>query len=52
MVLIWGANFSIVKVALRDFPEMAFNAMRLVVGTMVYAGVIVGHAGAIARCGR
>ena len=40
MVLIWGANFSIVKVALRDFPEIAFNAMRLVVATTVYLGVI------------
>ena len=36
MILIWGSNFSIVKVALRDFPEIAFNAMRLVVATMVY----------------
>jgi drug/metabolite transporter (DMT)-like permease len=40
MVLIWGSNFSIVKVALRDFPEVAFNAMRLAVGTAVYLGVI------------
>lgn len=40
MVLIWGANFSIVKVALRDFPEVAFNAARLVVATLVYVGVI------------
>ena len=40
MVLIWGANFSIVKVALRDFPEVAFNAMRLAVATTVYLGVI------------
>jgi drug/metabolite transporter (DMT)-like permease len=42
MIVIWGANFSIVKVALRDFPEIAFNAMRLLVGTMVYLTVIVG----------
>lgn len=41
MVLIWGANFSIVKIALRDFPEVAFNAMRLVVATTVYLGVIL-----------
>ena len=40
MILIWGANFSIVKVALRDFPEIGFNAMRLLVGTAVYLGVI------------
>jgi len=40
MILIWGANFSIVKVALRDFPELAFNAMRMVVAGAVFVGVI------------
>jgi drug/metabolite transporter (DMT)-like permease len=40
MVLIWGANFSIVKVALRDFPEGPFNATRLAVAMVVYLGVI------------
>jgi drug/metabolite transporter (DMT)-like permease len=40
MVLIWGSNFSIVKVALRDFPEIPFNAMRLLIGSLVYLGVI------------
>lgn len=40
MVLIWGSNFSIVKVALTDFPEVAFNATRLTVATMVYLVVI------------
>jgi drug/metabolite transporter (DMT)-like permease len=42
MILIWGSNFSIVKVALQDFPEIAFNAMRLLVGTTVYVAVILG----------
>jgi drug/metabolite transporter (DMT)-like permease len=41
MIAIWGANFSVVKVALRDFPEIAFNAMRLVVGTTVFLAVIL-----------
>jgi drug/metabolite transporter (DMT)-like permease len=41
MILIWGANFSIVKVALHDFPEVPFNAMRLVVATAVYMVVIL-----------
>ena len=40
MILIWGSNFSIVKVALRDFPEIPFNAMRMVVGTTVFLGAI------------
>ena len=34
--LIWGSNFSIVKVALRDFPELAFNAMRMIVASSVW----------------
>jgi drug/metabolite transporter (DMT)-like permease len=42
MILIWGSNFSIVKVALTDFPEGPFNAMRLVVATTVYLAVIFG----------
>jgi drug/metabolite transporter (DMT)-like permease len=40
MILIWGSNFSIVKVALRDFPEIPFNAMRMVVGTLVFLAVL------------
>jgi drug/metabolite transporter (DMT)-like permease len=42
MILIWGSNFSIVKVALTDFPEGPFNAMRLIVATTVYLAVIFG----------
>lgn len=40
MIIIWGSNFSMVKVALRDFPEVAFNATRLVVATAVYLAVL------------
>jgi len=40
MILIWGSNFSIVKVALRDFPEIAFNAMRMIVASAVFLGFI------------
>ena len=40
MILIWGTNFSLVKVALRDFPEIPFNAMRMVVGTTVFLAAI------------
>lgn len=40
MILIWGSNFSIVKVALRDFPEIPFNAMRMVTGTVVFLSVL------------
>jgi drug/metabolite transporter (DMT)-like permease len=41
MVFIWGSNFSIVKVALRDFPELAFNAMRMAVGSAVFLSAIL-----------
>jgi drug/metabolite transporter (DMT)-like permease len=41
MVLIWGSNFSIVKVALRDFPELAFNGMRMAVGSAVFISTIL-----------
>ena len=40
MIVIWGTNFSLVKVALRDFPEIPFNAMRMVVGTTVFLAAI------------
>ena len=40
MILIWGANFSIVKVALRDFPEIPFNAMRMITGTTVFLATL------------
>ncbi len=40
MILIWGSNFSVVKVALRDFPEVPFNAMRLLVGSAVFLAAI------------
>ena len=41
MILIWGSNFSVVKVALRDFPEIPFNTMRMLVGTTVFLAAIV-----------
>ncbi len=36
MVVIWGGNFSLVKVALRDFPEAAFNAFRLGIASSIF----------------
>ena len=40
MIVIWGSNFSVVKVALRDFPEVPFNAMRLILGSAVFLAVL------------
>ena len=36
MVIIWGSNFSVIKVALREFPEATFNALRLVLASAVF----------------
>jgi drug/metabolite transporter (DMT)-like permease len=36
MILIWGSNFSVVKYALRDFPEVSFNAFRLILASAVF----------------
>lgn len=40
MVTIWGANFSLVKVAMRDFPELAFNAFRLAIASAIFLGAL------------
>jgi drug/metabolite transporter (DMT)-like permease len=40
MILIWGTNFSLVKVALRDFPEIPFNTTRLAVASVVFLAAI------------
>jgi drug/metabolite transporter (DMT)-like permease len=36
MVVIWGANFSVIKYALREFPQISFNAMRLTLAAAVF----------------
>jgi drug/metabolite transporter (DMT)-like permease len=36
MVAIWGANFSVIKLALRDFPQVPFNAFRLLLASSVF----------------
>ena len=40
MVIIWGSNFSAVKYALRDFPEVSFNAFRLILASTVFLTAI------------
>ena len=41
MVLIWGSNFSAIKYALRDFPQVPFNAMSLLLASVVFLVAIV-----------
>jgi drug/metabolite transporter (DMT)-like permease len=36
MIVIWGSNFSVVKYALREFPEITFNALRLIIASAVF----------------
>jgi len=36
MTVIWGANYSIVKVALRDIPPLAFNSLRLGFASLLF----------------
>ena len=36
MVVIWGANYSLIKVVLRELPPPAFNALRLIVASGVF----------------
>ena len=40
MIVIWGSNFSVVKYALRDFPEISFNALRLMIASAIFLAAI------------
>jgi drug/metabolite transporter (DMT)-like permease len=40
MVVVWGANYSLIKVALHEFPELAFNALRLIIASAICLGVL------------
>ena len=46
MVVIWGANYSLIKVVLRELPPPVFNALRLLVasGVFLIGGVDAGVA--------
>jgi drug/metabolite transporter (DMT)-like permease len=41
MVLIWGANYSVVKSAIGEIPPQAFNALRMGVASAVFAVALV-----------
>jgi drug/metabolite transporter (DMT)-like permease len=40
MVVIWGANYSLMKYAFRDMAPLAFNALRLSLGSALLLGTI------------
>ena len=40
MVVIWGANYSLIKVVLRELPPPVFNALRLSIASAVFVAVL------------
>jgi drug/metabolite transporter (DMT)-like permease len=36
MTVFWGSNFTVVKIAVRDIPELPFNALRLLVAAAAF----------------
>lgn len=40
MVGIWGANYSVLKVAFQEIPQQPFNALRMVIASIVFAAAI------------
>jgi drug/metabolite transporter (DMT)-like permease len=40
MVVIWGANYSVIKRAFEEVPPQAFNAMRITVAAIVFLAAI------------
>jgi len=41
MILIWGANYSVVKSAIREIPPQAFNAMRMGVASSFFLAALM-----------
>lgn len=40
MTLIWGANYSVVKVAFAEIPELGFNTVRLLVASIIFLSAL------------
>ena len=36
MTIIWGSNFTLVKLAVRDIPELPFNSLRLLIASAMF----------------
>ena len=34
--IIWGSNFTLVKLAVRDIPELPFNSLRLLIASAMF----------------
>lgn len=42
MTIIWGTNYSIVKAAFREIDPQAFNAVRMIIASLVFLAIIFG----------
>ena len=40
VVIAWGANLSVVKVALHEFPAVSFNALRLIIAALSFLALV------------
>ena len=40
VALIWGSNFAIINVALRELPPLGFNALRLIIASAVLLSLL------------
>jgi drug/metabolite transporter (DMT)-like permease len=45
MTVIWGSNFTVVKIAVRDIPELAFNAIRLFLASTAFLVTVAVRSG-------
>jgi drug/metabolite transporter (DMT)-like permease len=45
MAIIWGSNFTVVKVAARHIPELPFNSLRLLVASAAFLATIAWREG-------
>jgi drug/metabolite transporter (DMT)-like permease len=52
MTFIWGSNFSIIKSALTELPELGFNALRMVIAALLFVTIIAARQGVGRAAGR
>jgi drug/metabolite transporter (DMT)-like permease len=52
MTVIWGGNFAVVKVAMREIPEYGFGALRLLLASVLFLVVIARRGGLAASAAR
>lgn len=48
VVLVWGANFAVVKASLTEFPPLAFTALRFTAAALLLALIVYAREGSLA----